>query len=268
MKITTFIAILLLISGTTFAQKPEMVTVDGGLFIMGNAYSDNTDERPQRKVTLNTFQIGKFEVTNEEYTLFCKARSYPIPSGEPKSPVININWNDAVMYCNWLSDREMLDHCYTISRDSSKFYAKYDHTKNGYRLPTEAEWEYAAKGGNKTKHYAYSGSNDVEDVCVNSNSGGARLQIVGQMKPNELGIYDMTGNALEWCSDFYSKTYYGQKVNDNPTGPESSGTRVCRGGSFSYLTEKLGNTRRSSLEPVHVKGTGATNAGIRLARNQ
>jgi len=171
----------------------------------------------------------------------------------------------AVMFCNWLSGQSELDNAYVIQRDSSKFTVTLDVTKSGYRLPTEAEWEYAARGGNKKKPYAYSGSNIADDVAWNIfNNKGNIPNKVGQKKPNDLGIYDMTGNALEWCNDWYSPTYYSMKENKNPTGPATGTKKVCRGGNFLCRNEVLRNTKRFALEPKNKDGL----AGIRVAKNE
>lgn len=268
MKVYIFFAALFLAVVSGFAQSedkgPVMVMVEGGEFRMGNDYSQNSDERPERNVTLNSFQISKYEITNAEYTKFCKVIGIQEPKGEPDNPVVNVTWEYAVMYCNWLSNTQKLDRVYEIIRDSSKVRVTYNKTANGYRLPTEAEWEYAARGGKNSKYYAYSGSNSPDEVGWNIINSGNRAHKVGDKKPNELDIYDMTGNAMEWCFDYYKEDFYNAKENNNPVGPNNAASRVCRGGNFMSRPEILRNTRRFNLEPNGADGY----VGIRLVRNQ
>ncbi len=272
MKILTYFSIFLLLPVFGLAQevevKPEMILVEGGKFMMGNDYSHNEDERPQRIVTIKSFNMAKYEVTNEQYKLFCENASIEHPDPDPlhaKQVVTNVSWFYAVMYCNWLSDRELLDKSYIIRRDSTeKMSAEFIPGKNGYRLPTEAEWEFAARGGTKTKHYSYSGGNVVGDIAWEIPNANNTPHEPGKKKANELGIFDMTGNALEWCSDWYSANYYSKKENTDPTGPKEGVDRVCRGGNYLCKRDVLRSTKRFSLGPNDDTGI----AGIRIAQNQ
>ncbi len=264
MKLVTYSAIFLMLIGVSFAQSPEMVLVEGGSFRMGNDYSSNQDERPERVVKLNSFYMSKYEVTNAEYRIFAKAVGIDRPIGPDNSPVTNLSWQSAVMFCNWLSGKENLDQSYQITRDSNKFIATFIPGKSGYRLPTEAEWEYAARGGSKSKYYAYSGSNDPGEVSWNITNSGNATHEVGSKKPNELGIFDMTGNTMEWCTDWFDDKYYGKNENENPYGPLNGVSRVCRGGNYLCRSDVLRNTRRFELEPNNTDGL----AGIRLVKNQ
>lgn len=266
MKVYTYLAALLFISNMIFAQsnKPEVILVEGGTFIMGNEYSANPDERPEHKVTLNSFYISKYEVTVGEYTNFCRSAGLTVPEGEEKSPITNLSWENAVMYCNWLSKSNALEKCYDVKRDSNMFMVIYNKEANGYRLPTEAEWEYASRGGVKSKFYAFSGSNEVEEVGWSISNSGNRAHEVGQKKPNELGIYDMTGNAMEWCYDWYRDNYYAKSEENNPVGPKTGVSKVCRGGNFMCRPDVLRNTRRFNLEKNSEEGL----AGIRLVRGE
>lgn len=267
MKLFTFLAALVLMFDFALGQnnlKPEMIIVEGGTFRMGNDYSSNPDERPEHKVTLSSFYISKNEVTNRQYNRFCRVTGKKEPKGADDQAVVNISWYDAVMYCNWLSTTENLDKSYSITRDSNMFIVEFDPSASGYRLPTEAEWEYAAKGGNRSKFYAYSGSNVPDDVAWFINNAGNKQHPSGVKKPNELGIYDMTGNVMEWCYDWYGEKYYEESPEDNPTGPGSGINRVCRGGNYMCRSEVLRNTKRFYLEPNNEDGL----AGIRLVKNQ
>jgi sulfatase modifying factor 1 len=143
-------------------------------------------------------------------------------STEDNEPVLYVTWYDAQRFCEWMSTK----------------------TGKHYRLPTEAEWEYAAKGGVLSNKYRYSGSNDIEEVgWVKSNAGG-QIMNVGLKKPNELGIYDMTGNALEYCSDWFDKHYYQYSPADNPKGPEGDHEKVSRGGGVYSSAADSRNTDR------------------------
>ena len=202
----------------------EMVEVKGGNFKMGcdeQRRECEEEDLPMHSVHLNDFYIGKYEITFEEYDLFCKSTGREKPNdnnwGRKNRPVINVNWFDATAFCEWLS------------KESGK----------NYRLPTEAEWEYAAKGGVKSKGFLYAGNNDIEKVgwcsadCikqVNNLVHYNRTQEVGLKLPNELNIYDMSGNVWEWCSDGYDKDFYNYSPIYNPKGEGIAA--VARGGGW------------------------------------
>ena len=192
-------------------ELPDMVYVQGGTFNMGsNEGEDN--EKPVHSVTLSNFYIGKYTVTFAQYDAFCNETKRSKPGdegwGRGNRPVINVSWDDAVAYCRWLSTK----------------------TGKTYRLPTEAEWEYAARGGNKSKGYTYSGSNNIDAVAWYSDN---TAHPVGQKQANELGLYDMTGNVWEWCSDWYGD--YSSGSQTNPKGASSGTNRVLRGGSWYHV---------------------------------
>lgn len=186
---------------------PEVVDIPAGTFEMGSNYGEK-DESPVHKVALNAFRLGRFEVTNAQWKAFCdaKKREYP-PNPEidpnyflanPNHPVINVSWEEATEYCSWLSEV----------------------TSSKYRLPTEAEWEYAA-----------------QNASIGEVSGARRGRVVGPnkvgaYKPNPYGIYDTLGNVWEWCNDWYDSKYYQQNVEINPTGPQAGALKVVRGGSW------------------------------------
>jgi formylglycine-generating enzyme required for sulfatase activity len=144
------------------------------------------------------------------------------------------------------------------------FMVTFNEKANGYRLPSEAEWEYAARGGVKTKYFAFSGGNEVDEVGWSINNSGNRAHDVGLKKPNELGLYDLTGNAMEWCYDWYRDNYYEKREENNPLGPKSGVAKVCRGGNFMCRADLLRNTRRFNLEKNSSEGL----AGIRLVKNE
>jgi len=266
-KILPFILLILFTGIYSFAQKPEMVLVEGGEFFMGNDYSDPTDEKPEHKVSLDDFYISVYEVTFEEYDLFCDATGYDYSDdggfGRGKLPAMNVSWDDAVFYCNWLSGRHGYDKAYVIKNDSNGVFITVDFAANGYRLPTEAEWEYAARGGSKSGGFAYCGSNDPKEIAWYSANSDGKPQETGKKLPNELGIYDMSGNAWEWCWDYYDKDYYTPDPVNNPTGPEKGINRVYRGGNFSSKLDFTRITKRFSLPQTMESGM----IGIRLVRS-
>jgi len=266
MKKLVLLSTLITLFTALFAQEnaPEMILVEGGSFKMGNDESKYFDEFPDHYVTMNGFYIGKYEVTIEEYTGFCRTAGLDLPEGDPKIPATNISWEEAVMYCNWLSRTNRLDKCYKLIRDEEKktFKVIFDKTANGFRLPTEAEWEYAARAGNKKRNFAYSGSNDPSEVAWYTETG-RMLHPVGEKKPNDLGIYDMTGNAQEWCYDVYLEKYYENCPKENPVCEKGSVERVYRGGSFNSYEESLRITKRFYNPPDHKDET----LGFRVVRN-
>lgn len=202
----------------------EMAEVKGGSFEMGcneQRRECEEDDLPVHNVYLNDFYIGKYEITFEQYDLFCENTGREKPDdnnwGRNNRPVINVNWLDATAFCEWLS------------KVSGK----------NYRLPTEAEWEYAAKGGTESKDFLYAGSNDISEVAwfsadsskqVNELVHYNKTQEVGSKEPNELNIFDMSGNVWEWCADGYDKEFYQHSPLSNPKG--TGLTAVCRGGSW------------------------------------
>ncbi len=219
----------------------NMVLVERGEFIMGDTWGvGRSEERPVFGVRFTyDYYIGKYAVTFNEYDRFILDTGWRTPSdsnwGRGQRPVINVSWWDAIAYCNWLSDKEGLPKAYDdkgnfldgngkITTDPSRVI--------GYRLPTEAEWEYAARGGNKSNDYRYSGSNIVGNVAWYEDNSGMKTQEVGRKAPNELGIYDMSGNIWEWCSDWYAS--YTSSAKTNPYNATPGANRVLRGGSWSF----------------------------------
>lgn len=267
MKLFRITILLLFTLGyiTVFAQNamklPSMVEVEGGTFTMGNKLGA-VDEQPEHNVTVNSFAIGKYEVTYSEFKKFIDATGYktdaeqpdtfrlrngfpprgihdgtwktridglPIPASDTMKPVENVSWNDAMAYCSWLSKS----------------------TGKQFRLPTEAEWEYAAKGGQKSKGYVYAGSDKLDEIAWYSENAGRTSHVTGQKLQNELGIFDMSGNNREWCADWYGELYYKESPEVNPAGPERGTNRVLRGGSWGSQAERMRISFRNAEFPYN-----------------
>lgn len=185
-------------------DRSAMNLVEGGSFDMGGEV-----DKPVHKVILPDFYLDKYEVTVAEYRKFCAATRHSMPS-EPSwgwkenNPIVGVTWKDAADFASW----------------------------SGKRLPTEAEWEYAARGGKESKGYRYSGSDDIGEVAWCYANSGKTTHPVGTKAPNELGLFDMSGNVAEWCADYYGGSYYARSAKLNPTGPKSGSDRVVRGGSY------------------------------------
>ncbi|MDD4157342.1 MAG: formylglycine-generating enzyme family protein, partial [Candidatus Cloacimonetes bacterium] len=219
---------------------PEgMVYVEGGTFQMGSNSGDS-DEKPVHSVTVSSFYIGKYEVTQKQWTEVMG--SNPADFKGDNRPVESISWYQAVEFCNKLSQKEGLTPAYTFNGRN----VTCNWNANGYRLPTEAEWEFAARGGNKSKGFTYAGSNSIDEVAwYYSNSG--KTQPVGTKKANELGIYDMSGNVWEWCWDW--KASYSSGAKTNPSGPDSGSSRVLRGGCWGNYARICHSAYRSDYYP-------------------
>ena len=209
---------------------PGMVFVAGGTFQMGSS-SGESNEEPVHTVTVSSFFMDKTEVTQAEYRKVMGKNPSNF-SGCDDCPVENVSWHDANAYAQ----------------------------KVGKRLPTEAEWEYAARGGNKSKGYTYSGSNDLDAMGWYDNNSGGKAHPVAQKQPNELGLYDMSGNVWEWCSDWYNDSYYRSSPINDPQGSNSGSSRVLRGGSRFSLDIDCRVAYRNRNNPVYSR----RNDGFRL----
>ena len=194
---------------TTKGVSFSLIKVDGGKFQMGGTSEQEkarTDEFPVHWVTLSDYFIGETEVTNELWSAIMNSTPSIIFS-QPEQPVNNVTWYDCQKFVNRLSSLTGLH----------------------FTLPTEAQWEFAARGGNKSKNYIYSGSNNLKDVGWFKNNSKSNVKVIKQLKPNELGIYDMSGNVYEWCSDWYG--LYKSEDYVDPKGPESGTQKINRGAS-------------------------------------
>ncbi len=185
----------------------DMVFVKGGTFMMGSNNGEN-DERPVHQVTVSDFSIGTYEVTQAQWR-DVMGNNPSFFSTCDECPVESVSWDDVQQFITTLNSK----------------------TGKNYRLPTEAEWEYAARGGNQSRGYTFSGSEDIGTVAWYSENSSRKTHPVGQTQSNELGIYDMTGNVWEWCSDWYGP--YSSSAEVNPSGAYSGRYRVGRGGGWS-----------------------------------
>jgi formylglycine-generating enzyme required for sulfatase activity len=206
----------------------EMVYLPGGEFTMGSRQG-NTDEAPPHQIKVTGFLMDKYEVTQD---MFAKAQ-LPNPSHwneNPKKPVERVRWSDARGYCNERSLLEGLKPCY----DEKTPDWHCDFTANGYRLPTEAEWEYACRAGSH-EAYDFGSADKLRQYGWFADNADEKTHPVGQKKPNRWGLYDLYGNVAEWCEDVYSPNYYSQSPATDPLGPPPMGKdtqRVLRGGSW------------------------------------
>ena len=252
--IALFIFLFVVLSPSAQAQDEigTMVLVNGGTYSQSPELRDGPGQEKQpRQTTVKDFYIGKYEVTFAEYDAFClfTGRNMPKDNGwnRGRHPVINVSWQDAIDYCNWRSEVEGLHPVYS----GRGMETSCDFASNGYRLPTEAEWEYAAKGGAESKGFKLSGGNDADAVAWYKENSKQRTHPVGVKMPNELGLYDMSGNVEEWCWDAY---YW----RDEYTKPEKN-MRACRGGSWrSEVNITYGNINGLEMPSVCV--------GFRVAR--
>ncbi len=246
----------------------ELIYVEGGSFVMGDTWGDgDSDEKPTHKVELTyDFYIGKYPVTFEEYDRYCSetgaTKPYVWNWGRGRRPVIRVSWFDAIGYCDWLSDVEGLARAYDNAGNliDSRGNETIDTSKvKGYRLLTEAEWEYAARGGKKSRRNKYAGSNNPDEVAWYTSNSRHKTQEVGKKAPNELGIYDMSGNVWEWCSDWYGN--YSSSAQTNPYNNSGSG-RVGRGGGWGDNATFTRVANRNYSSPTYTRNY----LGFRICR--
>jgi len=216
----------------------EMAHIPGGRFIMGD--QTQIDATPH-EVVISSFYMDKNLVTQEQYEKVMGEN--PSRWKGARNPVEQMRWSDAARYCNARSKSEGLEPCYNLQTWKCNFQA------NGYRLPTEAEWEYACRAGTAT---AYSFGNDpskLKDYGWFEQNSGGKPQPVGQKPPNAWGLYDMHGNVWEWCNDFYQVDYYQQSPKENPSGPKAGDTKVVRGGAWKFSAETCRSGYRYNENP-------------------
>ena len=222
----------------------EMIFMRGGTFMMGCTPEQEdyclNDERPVQEVTLSDFHIGKYEITQAQWKAVMGDDNNPSAFKGDDLPVERVSWNEVLEFIEKLNDT----------------------TEGNYRLPTEAEWEYAARGGAQSRGYKYSGSDTIDDVAWRWDNSGHKTHPVGTKKANESGIHDMSGNVHEWVSDWYG--YYSDNPQTDPRGAVAGMYRVIRGGSWYF--DEWGE-RVSTRDIKEPDGRGG-NLGFRLAWRQ
>lgn len=273
-------------------EMPEvqsMVFIKGGTFTMGCTSEQgdcNSAEKPAQEVTLSDYYMSPYELTFSEYDLYCEATGISKPDdrnwGRGNRPVIHVSWYDAVLYCNWRSEQEGLKPCYTIGNTSNNYQdfkpddgmnlwdVSCDFTANGYRLPTEAEWEYAAREGGKEVLFG-NGKNVADLAEMNIKPRDKDLSTLGgiirnhtvpvtSFAPNSLGLYNMSGNVSEYCWDWMGE--YSEEPQTNPTGAGKGNFLVRRGGSWEGRAWEARTSCRSMTLPYN-RGSVF---GLRLVR--
>ena len=210
--------------GTTDAST--MVQINGGKFLMGD--KDEVDA-PPHEVVVSSFLIDKHLVTQEQFQKVMGAN--PSRWKGDKNPVEQLRWSDAVRFCNKRSELEGLQPCYDLKTLTCDFNA------NGYRLPTEAEWEYACRAGTATAYFFGDSPAKLGEYAWFDKNSGGHPRPVGQKQPNPWGLYDMAGNVWEWCNDFYKVDYYQESPRENPRGPNEGQNKVLRGGAWRFSAE-------------------------------
>jgi len=259
------------------AVPSGMARIPGGTFTMGDLFGEGSSDETQHSVTVSEFYLGKTEVTFDDFDAFCTATGREKPSdsgwGRGKRPVINVDWYDAVEYCNWLSPKANLTPAYTIDKsrrdpnntstsDDKKWIVTRKLNANGYRLPTEDEWEFAAREGGKKVRFGngkdianpaqinFVGSEKYKkDYSVSGEYRQKTIEVGSLNSPNALGLHDMSGNVWEWCSDWYGT--YPSGSQSNPDGVTSGADRVLRGGSWGSYPQHVRAAVRNSFAPVY-----------------
>ncbi|MFK8058050.1 MAG: SUMF1/EgtB/PvdO family nonheme iron enzyme [Saprospiraceae bacterium] len=266
------------IPNTPTAAVGQLISILGGKYRMGKPkVSLDADPDGEHLVQVSNFSLGKTEVTFEEYDAFCTATNRDQPDdegwGRGNRPVINVSWYDAVLYCNWLSTQQGLKKVYNLNGSS----VDVDWEATGYRLPTEAEWEFAAKKGAVSSSIAFGDGSTIADPSrLNfdaspgynvpyAKTGRFRNKTVpcaSLNSPNSIGVFDLSGNVSEWCHDIYSYNFYANSPIDNPVGISKGVRRVIRGGSYNDTAEKLSVFARDSAKATQRD----RRVGFRIAR--
>ncbi|XOF34009.1 MAG: SUMF1/EgtB/PvdO family nonheme iron enzyme [Candidatus Electrothrix sp. YB6] len=233
--------------GKRYLKGPEMVMLPGGRFRMGDSQGSGSDDvRPVHEVELDTFAIGRYPVTFEEYDFYCMATGRAKPPdngwGRKRRPVFNVSWQDANDYCDWL--RRM--------------------TGRPYRLPTEAEWEYACRAGRDSAYCFGDDAEQLPEYAWYAENADNQTHPVGMKRANVWGLHDMYGNVWEWCSDRYDKDYYTELPVRNPSGTDQGAGRVLRGGSWDSSERFIRSCFRFCLSP----GLRIIRVGFRVAQGE
>jgi formylglycine-generating enzyme required for sulfatase activity len=224
--------------GSAGADAADMIQLPGGRFVMGD--KNEVDATPH-EVVVSAFAIDRHLVSQE---LFQKVMgSNPSRWKGDKNPVEQVRWSDAVTFCNRRSEREGLQPCYDLKTWQCRFDA------NGYRLPTEAEWEYACRGGTTTAFFFGDSPARLGDYAWFDRNAGGHPHPAGLKQPNAWGLYDMCGNVWQWCNDFYQVDYYQESPKQDPPGPGAGKTKVVRGGAWRVSAENCRSGYRYNENP-------------------
>ncbi len=221
-------------------SRREMLQLPGGCFTMGD--EDEVDAKTH-EVFVSSFYIDKYPVTQEEYLIVMGEN--PSRWKASNNPVEQVSWSKAARYCNARSRLEGLQPCYDLNTWECDFDA------DGYRLPTEAEWEYACRAGTKTKYFFGNEPSKLQNYAWFDKNSGKKPQLVGQKQPNPWGLYDMYGNVWEWCNDFYKVDYYQESPEENPKGPKTGDNKVVRGGAWKFSAENCRSGYRYNEDPAY-----------------
>ena len=286
------VVIIALFLPALLSAQPQMILLEGAVFRMGDSTGD-ADERAVHSVRLSDFYLARTETTVAEFGAFVRASGYSsdaergegsyvwdslgwhkqegvnwrhTETGRERTgddagnfPVAHVSWNDAAHYCNWLSLEAGLKPAYEFREDT--FFRFYPDA-NGYRLPTEAEWEYAARGG---KAGGKNRSGSLGAFAWYSGNAGRHAHPVASKKPDAAGFFDLCGNVWEWCHDRYAADYYSRSADARaPQGPETGASRCLRGGSWNNSGKHLRSSNRSNRYPDFRDGS----VGFRVARRK
>jgi len=237
----------------------EMILVPGGEFQMGSSHGKE-DERPLHKVRVDPFLIDRRPVTQEQYDKMDLPNPSPSHFKGPTRPVEMISWTQAAAYCNARSRAEGLQPCYNEETGACNFAA------DGYRLPTEAEWEYACRAGT-TGDYFFGDARQLGEYAWFADNASKQTHPVGQKKPNPWGLYDVYGNVAQWCNDVYDKDYYQKSPPENPRGPADGDKYVLRGGAWNSSAGSVRSSHRVGEAPGFQDACFARDAiGFRCVR--
>jgi sulfatase modifying factor 1 len=244
-------------TATVATAETQMVRMPAGTFTMGDR---NEVDAPPHSVAVSAFLMDKCPVTQRQYERLMGDN--PSRWKGDNNPVEQVRWSDAVRFCNKRSEAEGLQPCYDLTKWSCNFQA------NGYRLPTEAEWEYACRAGTTTAYFFGDDDAKLGDYAWFDKNAGGRTRPVAQKLPNPWGLLDICGNVWEWCNDFYQVDYYKESPQADPKGPDHGQTKVVRGGAWRFSSENCRSGYRYNENPGYADVCfGYDIYGFRCVRN-